>query len=229
MNPRELAKRLGATPPLPADAVRELVLATQAGSRSALDRIVRSHVPFIVREAFRWARSSGAPAEDIALEGCIALVGCARTYDVARPAQFLTYAYPWVRTAMQRCTRAHLTLVSGSRNDRKRRPALFAEISIDAPIGDPDGATLHNVLCDKGAPGVDLLADLEHNRRRLAGVFPYLRPRQQALLEARTRGERLSDVARELSITKQGAAILERRAVRDARRALLRIPRERVA
>jgi RNA polymerase primary sigma factor len=80
---------------------RELVLAAQAGSEDARERLVRSFIPLIGSMARRYRNSEGIDRAELMQEGVVGLLRALERYDCAS-GPFWPYASWWVRQAMQR-------------------------------------------------------------------------------------------------------------------------------
>lgn len=80
----------------------ELALLRRAaqGDRTAADRLITSHLPFVCNIARRYSRY-GAPVNDLVQEGVIGLMQAVRKFNPDSGARLSTYAGWWVRVAIQ--------------------------------------------------------------------------------------------------------------------------------
>ena len=90
--------------PLPADEQRSLCAAYQGGDRAAGERLLRTSGRFIAHIIKRsGVRASGnVPYEDLMQIGGMGLLTAMSKFDAGRGVNFTTYAYFWVRQALQR-------------------------------------------------------------------------------------------------------------------------------
>lgn len=113
--------------PTPADEAR-LAARARAGDPQALDRLVRSNLPFVVKVA-KGYRHLGVPFEDLVAEGSLGLLESVRRFDPARGVRFVTYATWWVRKHVlaaldaQGRARAAAPVLDGLADPRAPHPA----------------------------------------------------------------------------------------------------------
>lgn len=85
---------------LGAEEERELALRAEAGDDAAMERLVLSHLRFVVKIA-RSYRGWGLPMSDLVQEGTLGLVQAVRRFDPNRGVRLSTYAAWPVRAAIQ--------------------------------------------------------------------------------------------------------------------------------
>jgi len=94
----------GGTEPEPAflgaEEERDLALRAEAGDDAAMERLVASHLRFVVKIA-RSYRGWGLPMSDLVQEGILGLVQAVRCFDPDRGVRLSTYAAWPVRAAIQ--------------------------------------------------------------------------------------------------------------------------------
>jgi RNA polymerase sigma factor (sigma-70 family) len=83
------------------DEERDLVLATEAGDKSACRQLVRAFLPAITAVARRYA-STGIERTELIDEGVVGLLRAAGRYEPCFDTPFWAYASWWVRQAMQK-------------------------------------------------------------------------------------------------------------------------------
>jgi RNA polymerase primary sigma factor len=76
---------------------RELFELYRKGSRHARDRLIRSHMRFVVKVALHF-RNVPLPISDLIGEGAIGLIKAIDTYDPSRGVRFISYAVWWIRS-----------------------------------------------------------------------------------------------------------------------------------
>jgi RNA polymerase sigma-32 factor len=87
-------------PFLSAEEEADLACRALAGDAAAEERLICSHLRFVVRMA-RAYRSYGLPLSDLIQEGTVALIQAVRRYDPSRGARLATFAMWSIRAALQ--------------------------------------------------------------------------------------------------------------------------------
>jgi RNA polymerase sigma factor (sigma-70 family) len=91
-----------ALPKLEQAEVVELIGKAQKGDKRARDRLIRSHIPFVLSEARKHSRTFDDVVEDLESEGLIGLDRAIDSFDAAKGVTFLTYASHWIRARVRR-------------------------------------------------------------------------------------------------------------------------------
>ncbi len=107
-NPLHMSK--ARSTPLSKERQLELVRAAQAGSESAVSRLVESNARFVFRIAQSY-RGRGLDMEDLCQEGTRGLIRSIESFDLDRDLKFLTYAVWWVKQAMRNAIREQGRLI----------------------------------------------------------------------------------------------------------------------
>ena len=97
-------------PFLTAEEEDDLARRALAGDRAAEERLIRSHLRFVVRMA-RAYRAYGLPLSDLVQEGTVALIQAIRRYDPNRGARLATFAMWSIRAALQEHVASSWSLV----------------------------------------------------------------------------------------------------------------------
>ncbi|MBL8658966.1 MAG: sigma-70 family RNA polymerase sigma factor [Rhodospirillales bacterium] len=92
--------RAVAAPVIDAEEERDLAIRAEAGDIDAMDRLVASHLRFVVKIA-RSYRGWGLPMSDLVQEGTLGLIQAVRRFDPHRGVRLSTYAGWSVRAALQ--------------------------------------------------------------------------------------------------------------------------------
>ena len=79
---------------------RELAVLAGKGDKEATDRLVTSHLNYVVKLA-RGYRRSGVPMSDLIQEGVIGLVQAVKRFNPDKKVRLSTYAMWWIRASMQ--------------------------------------------------------------------------------------------------------------------------------
>lgn len=88
----------------------ELARRAQGGDASAMDKLVRSNLRFVVSIAKRYT-GQGVPLDDLINEGNLGLVRAAHRFDPERGYKFISYAVWWVRQAILQSLSQHSRVV----------------------------------------------------------------------------------------------------------------------
>jgi RNA polymerase primary sigma factor len=96
-------------PLLTRDEERDLARDIQAGSREALEQLVKSNLSFVAKIASEY-RNLGMPFEDLLNEGNLGLIEAARRFNPDKNNKFISYAIWWIRKAILKalCEKAHV-------------------------------------------------------------------------------------------------------------------------
>ena len=79
---------------------RELAVLAGKGDREATDRLVTSHLNYVIKLA-KGYRQSGVPMSDLIQEGVIGLVQAVKRFNPDKKVRLSTYAMWWIRASMQ--------------------------------------------------------------------------------------------------------------------------------
>jgi len=85
---------------LTAEEEQSLARLAAEGDREAVDRLVASHLPFVLKIARRY-RSYGLEMSDLIQEGTVGLMQAVSRFNPDRDVRLATYAMWWIRAAMQ--------------------------------------------------------------------------------------------------------------------------------
>lgn len=78
----------------------DLARRSRDGDRDAADKLVHSHLRFVVKIARKY-RKYGVPMADLIQEGTVGLLQAVRKFDPQRDNRLSTYAMWWIRAAIQ--------------------------------------------------------------------------------------------------------------------------------
>ncbi len=122
----------------------------QGGDHAARDRLVTGHWPFVVWFAKRYRRC-GVPMEDLVNEGVLGMLRALETYDPDRGIRFCTYAWHWIRQAIQHAIADQSRLMRVPKDNREARRVPEKVVSLDAELPDED-RRLGDLLDDRRGP-----------------------------------------------------------------------------
>ena len=113
--------------------------------------LVQENMGFVKSLANRF-RGKGVEFDDLVGEGYMAMTEAAKKFDASRGTQFVAYAGPIIRKAMEDAIEQQAALYRVPRDERRRVPGISAKaVSIDAPISAANPHTLLDILVNKDA------------------------------------------------------------------------------
>jgi RNA polymerase sigma-32 factor len=196
-------------PMLTLDEERSLVERMNAGSKPALDRLLRSHFRLVFYIAQEFARY-GLPPDDIIGAGLLGLTEAARRFDPKHGVRFGSYARFWVHAYMRLHTirNRRITRVPTSRNGRKllanlrRTQRELANATghwpDDADVAKALGVPLRDVEeMDLALSGRDTPYGSEHARGEVELTTAYMSP-EESVLEGERRDQAVAAMKRAL-------------------------------
>ncbi|MEE2745994.1 MAG: RNA polymerase factor sigma-32, partial [Pseudomonadota bacterium] len=99
MNKRDM-QRLRSTPALDKEEEKDLARRANGGDQLAVERLVTSHLGFVVNVA-KGYRRSGIPMSDLFQEGIVGLMQAVKRFNPELDTRLSTYAKWWIRASIQ--------------------------------------------------------------------------------------------------------------------------------
>lgn len=114
-------------------------------------------------------RGQGVEFDDLVSEGTLAMIMAAQKFDASRGTQFVAYAAPFIRKAMQQAVEKQSALYRIPKDQKKHAPRSASKaVSVDAPLSEGNKYTLLDILVNKDVEPTDdnvafqqMLSDLE--------------------------------------------------------------------
>ena len=133
-----------------------------------INKIVSENLNYVKSVANQF-RGKGVEFDDLVSEGTLAMMMAAQKFDATRGSQFVAYASPFIRKAMQQDIDKQSALYRVPKDQKKYAPRNAAKtVSIDAPLSVDNQYTLLDILINKDAKMADdnaafaqMLNDLE--------------------------------------------------------------------
>ena len=133
-----------------------------------INKIVSENINYVKSVANQF-RGKGVEFDDLVSEGTLAMMMDAQKFDATRGSQFVAYASPFIRKAMQQAIDKQSALYRVPKDQKKYAPRNAAKtVSIDAPLSVGNQYTLLDILINKDAKMADdnaafaqMLNDLE--------------------------------------------------------------------
>ena len=120
-----------------------------------MNQLVSENLNFVKSLANQY-RGKGLDFDDLVSEGYMAMVQASQKFDASRGTQFVAYAAPFIRKAMEQAIDQQAGLYRVPKSERKYAPRSASKaVSIDAPLSVGNQYTLLDVLINKDA----LMAD----------------------------------------------------------------------
>ncbi len=148
---------IGAFDLLNSDDERELCRLARAGDTEARNRLVSSHLRFVVQTAKRY-QHQGLSLQDLIQEGNVGLIRATERFDPDRGFRFLSYASWWIRQAIVQALMDHGRTVRLPAYKVKRiRKARKTEAALSSKLGRP--AKPHEVAQELGLEARTVVED----------------------------------------------------------------------
>lgn len=92
-----------------------LALQIKAGDQTALNKLVKSNLRFVISVAKQY-QNQGLPLSDLINEGNLGLIKAAHRFDMTKGFKFISYAVWWIRQAILQALADHARLVKLPQN-----------------------------------------------------------------------------------------------------------------
>jgi RNA polymerase sigma factor (sigma-70 family) len=199
----------------------ELDLAEQnfVGDVAARNQLVTAHLPLVAKIASKYRRDS-VEYDDLVSEGQLGLIRAAQTFDPSKGARFSTYAAFWVKASITQFVERSKSVVKQGYRSGKPDETLNTLAFKD----DPGGNKRINTLGDQSQPDPWQQIVSKRNGEELTELaLSPLSERERVIFEARHLADEpqtLSEVGKQLGISRERTRQIEATAIRKARQAV---------
>ncbi len=122
-------REIADSPTLTPEEERELIIRAQKGDKEAIEKLIYSHLKFVVSIA-RHYQGYGVPLADLINEGNLGLLRALKRFDPNRKVRFLSYAIWWIRQAIMKALNEQSRLIKISGEQRAKMKKI-REAQID--------------------------------------------------------------------------------------------------
>lgn len=149
-------------PMLTPDEEAELAQRIRNGDKSALDRLVRANLRFVVSVAKQY-QNQGMSLPDLINEGNLGLIKAAEKFDETRGFKFISYAVWWIRQSILQAMSEHSRLVRLPLNH------IGSFNKIQRAMGEFEQKNLRRASVEEIAEQLDLPVDKVNDSMRVSG------------------------------------------------------------
>ncbi len=148
-----------------------------------IDKLVSDNLNYVKSVANQY-RGKGIEFDDLVSEGTLAMITAANKYDESRGAQFVAYAGPFIRKAMESAIEKQSSLYRVPKDQKKFVPRNAEKaMSIDAPLSDGNQYTLLDILVNKDVDLADDNAAFRQMLKDLERCIQVLDEREQIIIK----------------------------------------------
>ncbi len=147
-----------------------------------INKLVTDNLNYVKSLANRY-QGRGVDFEDLVSEGYMAMMQAAQKYDAQRGTQFVAYAAPFIRSAMEQAVRQHASANGMSKDSHySAGKAAAPTLSVDAPLSTNNKYTLLDILVNKDAMTDEENAYFRMVTKDLHAAVDALDEREQAVI-----------------------------------------------
>lgn len=148
-----------------------------------INKLVSDNLNFVKAIANKYT-GRGLEFDDLVSEGCMAMVQAAQKFDASRGTQFVGYAAPFIRKAMEQAIdqQAGICRIPKSEQVFTNRSA-GSSVSIDQPLSEGSKVSLLDILVNKDALLADESTEFRLLMKDLQDCMAYLDEREKEVVE----------------------------------------------
>lgn len=177
--------------PLTIEQEIQLGLQIKAGSKSAIDKLVKHNLKLVITIAKKH-QGQGVPLDDLIQEGNIGLYEAAERFEPDGQTRFSTYAQLWIRKRINEEVAKHGRLVRLPHNqeyqmykDKKSGKQVkdLRVVELDKPVGDEEKHTVADLIIGAD-PKVEELQLRSALKDRVKALLTRLQERERMIVKA---------------------------------------------
>ena len=199
------------------------------GCVESRNRLVMSNIMLVTKLANTYSRSSGLDTDELVGAGIEGLVKAASKFNTTRSSKFGCLAAFYIRSSMRvaiskigfpvHCPTYRMDEVAVRNRARGTTGGLPTGVSFDAPVGDDENNTLHNIASEESGCGGTL------DSVPIAEAIKKLTAKERKIIDAvfgfGNEGPRsLESVGKEMKLTKEGVRLIKNKCVKKLKKIL---------
>lgn len=148
-----------------------------------INQLVTDNLNYVKSLANRY-QGRGVDFEDLVSEGYMAMTQAAQKYDAQRGTQFVAYAAPFIRSAMEQAVRQQASTSGMSKDSHYFAGKVSSPtLSVDAPLTTNNKYTLLDILVNKDAMTEEENAYFRMVTKDLYAAIDALEDREQTVIK----------------------------------------------
>lgn len=183
-----------------------------------INQIVTDNLNYVKSVANQF-RSQGVEFDDLVSEGTLAMMMAAKKFDASHGTQFVAYASPFIRKAMQQAIDKQSALYRVPKDQKKYAPRNASKaVSIDAPLSEGNKYTLLDILINKDAQQADDNAAFSQMLNDLTRCVKALEEREKTVVSKfygiGVPHETLAEIAEDMQLKRERVRQIRDKAIR---------------
>lgn len=182
------------------------------------NKIVSENLNYVKSVANQY-RGNGVEFDDLVSEGTLAMIMAARKFDETRGSQFVAYASPFIRKAMQQAIDKQSALYRVPKDQKKYAPRNASKaVSIDQPISEGNQYTLLDILVNQDVNMADDNVAFQQMLKDLDNCVDLLDEREKEVVRKfyglGIHHETLAEIADDMSLKRERVRQIRDKAIR---------------
>lgn len=184
-----------------------------------INNLVNDNINYVKSVANQY-KGKGVEFDDLVSEGTLAMIMAAKKFDTNRGSQFVAYAAPFIRKAMQEAIDKQVAVYRVPKDQKKFAPRGTGKaVSIDAPLSVGNQYTLLDILVNQDAKLADDNAAFAQMLEDLKKCVAQLEEREQAVITKfyglGVAHETLAEIAEDMQLKRERVRQIRDKAIRQ--------------
>lgn len=184
-----------------------------------INNLVNDNINYVKSVANQY-KGKGVEFDDLVSEGTLAMIMAAKKFDTNRGSQFVAYAAPFIRKAMQEAIDKQVAVYRVPKDQKKFAPRGTGKaVSIDAPLSVGNQYTLLDILVNQDAKLADDNAAFAQMLADLKKCVAQLEEREQAVITKfyglGVAHETLAEIAEDMQLKRERVRQIRDKAIRQ--------------